>query len=272
MRLMWHEMREQIIPLFPAAPETAVKIEAYMRRVEDVYATDAYHSLSIEGYRVTAGLIERVRAGDWSPDNVREDREQRTALAARGYYDAFRAVKKSVERVLKKENAGKVADRDHAVWYRELFAPSVTAGLIRPADLAGYRSGPVLIRSSHHVPPSREAVRDMMPLLFELLAGETERSVRVVLGHFVFVYIHPYFDGNGRMGRFLMNVMLAAGGYPWTVIPVERRSEYMNALEAASVNGDIAPFTRFLGGLVRRNLERKPGPASGVRRAAVAKR
>jgi hypothetical protein len=37
-------------------------------------------------------------------------------------------------------------------------------------------------------------------------------GVRVVLGHFIFVYIHPYMDGNGRMGRFLMNVMLAGGG------------------------------------------------------------
>jgi hypothetical protein len=62
------------------------------------------------------------------------------------------------------------------------------------------------------------------------------------------------------MGRFLMNVMLAAGGYPWTVIPVERRSEYMAALEAASVESNIEPFAEFLGGLVRDNLEGKPGP------------
>jgi fido (protein-threonine AMPylation protein) len=48
-------------------------------------------------------------------------------------------------------------------------------------------------------------------------------SVRVVLGHFIFVYIHPCMDGNGRMGRLLMNVMLAGGGYPWTVVPLEKR-------------------------------------------------
>jgi Fic family protein len=70
-----------------------------------------------------------------------------------------------------------------------------------------------------------------------------------VLGHFIFVYIHPYIDGNGRMGRFLMNTMLAAGGYPWIIIPVERRNEYMNALELASVNQDIIPFTKFLASL-----------------------
>jgi hypothetical protein len=259
-RLMWHEMREKIIPLFPAAPKAQSEIKPYMQRVEDAYVTDAYHSLSIEGYRVSAELIEGVRAGNWNPDNTQEDREQRNALAARGYYDAFQAVKKSVEKVLKGENAGKVTGREHADWYRELFAPSVTAGLIRAADLAGYRSGPVFIRNSHHVPPSRETVRDMMPLLFDLLTEEQEPSVLVVLGHFVFVYIHPYFDGNGRMGRFLMNVMLAAGGYPWTVIPVQRRNEYMDALEAASVDGNIEPFARFLGSLVRDNLEGKPGP------------
>jgi len=51
--------------------------------------------------------------------------------------------------------------------------------------------------------------------------------VRIVLGHFFFVYIHLYMDGNGRIGRFLMNAMMAAGGYPWTIIPVETRDEYM---------------------------------------------
>lgn len=44
-------------------------------------------------------------------------------------------------------------------------------------------------------------------------------------------------------GAFLMP-------YPWTVIPVERRNEYMAALEAASVNGEIAPFVEFIAGLV----------------------
>ena len=97
-----------------------------------------------------------------------------------------------------------------------------------------------------------------MPVFFELLALEPEASVRAVLGHFIFVYIHPYMDGNGRMGRFLMNVMLASGGYPWTVIPVQRREEYMQALEKASVGQDIEPFAKFLGYLVGEGLKGKP--------------
>ena len=68
-----------------------------------------------------------------------------------------------------------------------------------------------------------------------------------------------YSDGNGRMGRFLMNVMLAAGGYPWTVIPVERRDAYTAALEDASVRHEIDPFRNFLAELVRERLEGRSG-------------
>ena len=43
-----------------------------------------------------------------------------------------------------------------------------------------------------------------------------------------------------------MNTMLAAGGYPWLVVPVEKREAYMVALEAGSVQNNIIPFTQFL--------------------------
>lgn len=97
-----------------------------------------------------------------------------------------------------------------------------------------------------------------MPTLFELLQEEPEASVRAVLGHFIFVFIHPYMDGNGRMGRFLMNAMLASGGYPWTVIPVESREDYMSALESASVGQDISHFANFLAFLVGKGLKGEP--------------
>jgi hypothetical protein len=260
MRLMWQSMREPVIERFQQAPGAPKDMKTYMQQVDDVYVTDAYHSLSIEGYRVSAELIERVRNQNWNPDNNEEDREHRNALAARGYYQAFQVVRESVIKVLNGENPGIVADTDHSTWYRELFAPGITAGILKPADLAGYRNGPIYIRRSMHTPPGKEAVRDLMPALFDLLKDEPDPAVRVVLGHFMFVYIHPYIDGNGRIGRFLMNVMLAAGGYPWTVIPVAERNAYMAALEAASVDNNIVPFTNFLATLVTAGLEGKPGP------------
>jgi fido (protein-threonine AMPylation protein) len=260
IRIMWQEMREPIIERFPAAPGLPKNVDQYLKRVEDIYVTDAYHSLSIEGYRVSPELIERVRSGTWNPDDNENDREHRNALAARGYWQAYQAVRESIGKVLRDENPGTVVDNDHRVWYQEMFEPSVTAGILKPADLAGYRNIRVHIRRSMHVPPSHEAARDAMPAFFDLLSEEPDPAVRVVLGHFIFVYIHPYVDGNGRMGRFLMNTMLASGGYPWTVIPVEKRNVYMAALEEASVGHNIEPFTDFLAQLVQAGLEGKATP------------
>jgi len=258
--LMWQQMRGPILKQFPAASGRPYDIAAYLKAANDIYVADAYHSLSIEGYRVSPELIERIRSGEWNPDENQGDRQHRNALAARGYWQAYQAVRKSVRKVLEGDNPGAVSEDGHSDWYREMFAPGVTAGLLQTADLAGYRTGQVYIRRSMHVPPRHEAVRDCMPAFFDLLKEEPEPSTRVVLGHFMFVYIHPYMDGNGRMGRFLMNVMLAAGGYPWTVIPLQKRDEYMAALESASVDQDITPFAKFLARLVSGRLKGRPVP------------
>ena len=261
IKLLWQKMRGPVIDAFPHAPGLPRNKAAYLKGVEEAYVTDAYHSLSIEGYRVTASLIERVRSGSWNPKIHEQDREQRNAMAARGYWQAFQLVEQSIGKVLMGENPGAVAEQDHRVWYREMFAPSVATGLLRASDLAGYRNGQVFIRNSMHVPLNKEAVRDAMPAFFDLLRAEEHPAVRVALGHFIFVYIHPYMDGNGRMGRFLMNTMMAAAGYPWTVIPVSERKTYMAALEKASVEENIGPFAAFLANLVRDRLTGSPLPA-----------
>jgi hypothetical protein len=43
-----------------------------------------------------------------------------------------------------------------------------------------------------------------------------------------------------------MNSLFASGGYPWTIVRVEERDQYMGSLEAASVDGDVRPFARFI--------------------------
>lgn len=246
IRTYWQSMREDVIAAFPEAPGLPEDKDAYLKQVDDIYTSDAYHSLSIEGYRVDAELIEQVRDGTWNPDRIEADRKQRDAMAARGYWLAFKEVKDSVARIIHGENAGDVAEQAHGDWFRALFTPSVEANILAASDLAGYRRDQVYIRNSKHVPPKKHTILDCMSALFDHLREEDHPAVRTVLGHWVFVYIHPYMDGNGRVGRFLMNTMLASGGYPWTVITVDRRNEYMAALEDASVNNDIKPFAKFI--------------------------
>ena len=250
LRVLWGKMRMDLAGRFPRQERIVPEEDKYLKDVDELYAADAYHSLSIEGYEVNAELIERVRSGGWNPDTNESDRQQRNALAARGYWQAYQSVKQSIRKVLAGENPGKVADQYHGAWYRELFAPSVNAGIIEPAHLAGYRSEQVFIRNSMHVPFNPKSIREAVPTFFELVSEEDDEFARIVLGHFMFVYIHPYMDGNGRMGRFLMNVMMAAAGLPWVIIPIEQRTPYMEALEEASVNENIVPFAKFLHSLM----------------------
>jgi fido (protein-threonine AMPylation protein) len=251
----WEAMREAVIKTFPEPPGLPEDKDAYLRFVDELYKTDAYHSLSIEGYRVTPELIERVRAGGWDADHLDRDRQDRDALAARGYWQAFQVVKATVADIISGANPGTLFRTAHRDWYRELFQPCVAAGLIPATGLAGYRNDAVYLRTSRYVPPRWEAVRDAMPALIDLLEKEPEPAVRAVLGHWLLGYIHPYSDGNGRMARFLMNIMLASGGYPWTVIRVEDREAYLIALDRASLDADIAQFTDFVGERVRWSLE-----------------
>jgi fido (protein-threonine AMPylation protein) len=255
LQSFWSLYRDEIVAVFPTAPGLPKNTESYLKFVDEIYRSDAYHSLSIEGYRVTPELIERVRAGEWNPEARQADRQDRDALAARGYWQAFQKVKDSIAQIIAGGDAAKIVRSAHRDWYREMFQPFIAAGLIDAAALAGYRSHAVFLQGSRHIPPRWEVVPDAMEAMFDLLQNEKEPAARIVLGHWLLGFIHPYPDGNGRIARFLMNAMLASGGYPWTVIRVEDRDAYMKALESASVRMDIGPFASFIADRVKWSME-----------------
>lgn len=249
LKLMWQSMRETVINNYPQSTRKHTDIEKCMKQIDEQYQLDSYNSLSIEGYKVTEELIIKVKEGLWKPDENASDFEQKNALAARGYWQAFQAVKNSINRILQGEDAEKIVENEHNLWYNELFMPSVTIGLLKISDLIGYRNHQVYIKGSMHTPLRPDAIRDAMSTLFELISMEPNYSVKAILGHFFFVYIHPYMDGNGRIARFLMNTLFISGGYNWTIIPIEKRNEYMSALEKASIKEDILEFVIFIASL-----------------------
>lgn len=242
---IWASSRDIVIAEFPPPPESPPDLKEYMETIDEIYRHDAYHSLSIEGYQVTAELIDRVASGDWEPDDNQAHQRDRNALAARGYHQAFKVVRDLLQGVYRRGDSA-FARTHHREWYRALFGPQVAAGLLDVAQLAGYRNQPVYLRGSRHVPPRWEVLQYAMPALFDMVESEPHPAARAILAHWLFGYIHPFPDGNGRIARFLMNSLLATAGYPWTIIHVEDRAEYLATLERASVEDDLAPFARFV--------------------------
>jgi len=251
IRMLWAQHRETVFAARPLHAVLDVSPQEYLARVEAIRVEDAYHSLSIERYRVTPELILKVGNGQWDPLGDPQDHRQIDAMAARGYLDAFELVKADAGQVYSAMGSspaltGQIFNERHQAWFQSLFGPSVDAGILQRRDLVGYRRHVVFLRGSRHSPPPFETVRDGMEALRECFSAEPDAFVRAVLGHWLFGFVHPYMDGNGRMARFTMNLMLASGRYPWTVIRVEDRAAYMAALEKASVEDDLGTFSAFV--------------------------
>ena len=69
--------------------------------------------------------------------------------------------------------------------------------------------------------------------------------------HSAFETIHPFVDGNGRVGRLLMNFILYKNKYPMINIPNKKKYVYYKVLELSQVKGDLKPLIKFLIGLMK---------------------
>lgn len=117
-----------------------------------------------------------------------------------------------------------------------------------------YRDVQVYIRGVEWTPPPPAAVRKDMKTLLEWYAknhGTLDPLVTAAYFHVAFELVHPFVDGNGRVGRLLLNWILRRHGYPMINIPSRMRREYYAALRAGQVDGDMRPFIELLLGLYR---------------------
>ena len=117
-----------------------------------------------------------------------------------------------------------------------------------------YRTIPVFIRGSSHVPPNPKKVRDEMRFLisdYHTLKFKDHIEKAAWL-HAQFVKIHPFQDGNGRTARLLMNYSLLSDGLPPACIKKNNVRRYFDTLEDFSVNDSIQPFCNLL----RENIQR----------------
>ncbi|PCI73258.1 cell filamentation protein Fic [Candidatus Dependentiae bacterium] len=95
-----------------------------------------------------------------------------------------------------------------------------------------YRSVQAYITGSKHALPLPKEISQLMSLFIQKYKNQEEHPVITAARiHKDFVYIHPFIDGNGRVARLLMNLILLQHGYTIALIPPIIRSEYIQALE-----------------------------------------
>jgi Fic family protein len=120
-----------------------------------------------------------------------------------------------------------------------------------------YRNSNVIIGGADHTPPEAVEVPQLMQELIDWLRQNRKVLHPVELAavlHHRLVNIHPFFDGNGRTSRLVMNVILMQAGFPLVVVLKNDRKKYYRTL-GGSDKGNYAPFVRFIAQAVQRTLD-----------------
>ena len=122
-------------------------------------------------------------------------------------------------------------------------------------EIGQYRHGGVGVMSGdrvvHMAPPANQVQRLMRELLQWLAEGNEHPLIQSSVFHYEFEFIHPFADGNGRMGRLWQTLILSQWNPIFLNIPVEsliyqNQKAYYDALQASTDRSDSAPFIEFI--------------------------
>jgi Fic family protein len=233
-----YRITSEILNLVAEISETLGRLGAPMdqaivlrlRRINRIRSIQG--SLAIEGNTLSEAQITAILNGQRVIAPPREILEVRNALAA---YERFSSWRPEVE-----------ADLLDA--HRVLMA-----GLIDEAGV--YRRGGVGVMAGdeviHLAPPAARAPGLTAELLRWLAATDAHPLVASAVFHYEFEFIHPFADGNGRMGRLWQSLILARWNPLFADLPVEslifeHQGEYYQALQESTKQTDSAPFIVFM--------------------------
>lgn len=189
-------------------------------------------SLAIEGNTLSEAQITAILDGKRVIAPPREVHEVRNALAA---YERFETWRPEIE-----------ADLLDA--HRILMAGLIDdAGRYRGAGV-GVMAGSQVI---HMAPPANRVSHLMADLFFWLGTRSVHPLIASSVFHYEFEVIHPFSDGNGRMGRLWQSLILARWNPLFADIPVEslvfeHQQEYYQAIKESTDRTDSAPFIHFM--------------------------
>jgi Fic family protein len=193
--------------------------------LQEIAIAFTYNTNAIEGSTVTLEETRLILEDKIAPNKpIRDIRETESHAAT------FLQMLKTKE---------KMSDKLLLRWHEEIFRET------KP-DIAGtFRNYPV--RVGPYLAPDCQNVENLMKQLIAFINESKLNSVELAArAHYMFEKIHPFGDGNGRIGRLLMNFILWKNGYPMLIIEYKKRKSYYKALQR--------PEEGFVNYFVRRYL------------------
>jgi len=203
-----------------------------------------YSSNAIEGNTLSLRETQLVVEEKLAPGQGKTLRE---IYEARNHYAAVKEVERFVAE--NRDISSRAILNLHQIVMRDLD----------PTWGGRLRNAPVFIKGSRHTPPNAVRVGEELDALLSWVGQSALHPVLVAAEtHFRFEALHPFFDGNGRTGRLLLNWQLLHAGFPLTVIQVEERARYLDALDQGHA-GNLLPLQSLVAAAVERSLDLAAG-------------
>ncbi|WP_089138949.1 Fic family protein [Vibrio rumoiensis] len=198
-------------------------------------------SLAIEGNQLTEDQITAILEGKRVIAPAREVQEASNALTVYEQLDSFAYQKESS--LLQAHKTLMLGLIDSAGQYR-----NTGVGVIKNQQVI-------------HMAPPADRVPKLMGELFTWLANSDDHPlIKSCVFHYEFEFIHPFADGNGRMGRLWQTLILKQYHEVFTYLPVEsliaaHQTEYYQAIADSTKAADSAPFIAFMLSMIEQALQ-----------------
>ncbi len=215
-----------------------------------------YHSNALEGNSLTLGETRSLILHGLTA----RGKPMRDHLDIEGHNEAVKAMEEAAKT---DEAFSEVFIRNlHRILLKEPYEVEAVTLDGQPAKrlvaIGDYKTQPNTVLTStgeiYHYTPPEQVKPAMTDLIDWYRTKEKEGEHPIVVAatfHYRFVRIHPFDDGNGRMARLLMNMILIKHGYTVAIVPRDERSRYIEMLEQADQSEDLGEFIAFLAGCCR---------------------
>lgn len=215
-------------------------------------------TLAIEGNSLTENEITKIIDEQWVKGPKNEITEVLNAIEV---YNQFSELNPYSERSFKKA---------HKLLTKNLL----------PKDSGKYRSQDVGV--GHHIAPPHNMVTQLMKDLFkDLKTSKLPVILKSCIFHYEHLFIHPFIDGNGRMGRLWQTLLLTQYDPIFEFIPIENfikksQNQYYQVLRNCDRKGNSTLFIEFMLKIIKTGLDefvdQKPRTISNIDRLEIAKK